>query len=212
MKSVILGVAAILLFGTIAQAHAQVRHYSRDEVPTLDELRQVLSRPLAPAPSRPVARSKAWLQDGQEEDQPEPRVASGLQVTSQQLERIPARAPVASSSAVMLGSPRSVSVEIVFKLNSDELDGRYASALSNIALVLIESAQSILIEGHTDASGSQELNASLSLRRANSVKAFLLGKGVPTSLIATRGVGASKLLDQGNPFASINRRVVFSAL
>lgn len=198
--------------GIALGAHGQVRHYSKDELPSIEELRMLLSKPTQPPlPSltRPRARSKAWIQDGQEEDAQEMRMPMP-QAPQQQSSQ--AREQTVAVVSATKPQAQGISVEIIFKLNSDELDGRYSASLANIAQVLTESAQAILIEGHTDASGSSELNTNLSLRRANSVKAFLVGKGVPFSLISTRGVGANKLLDQNNPYAGVNRRVVFSAL
>lgn len=210
---------AVSCMGIAFGAHGQMRHYSKDEVPSIEELRMMLSNP-APTPAqpavRPKVRSKAWIQDGHEDDAQEMRVQEIRAPLA--IQQVPQQPPSqAREQPPAVASPtkpqdQGISIEIMFKLNSDELDGRYGASLTNIAQVLTESARAILIEGHTDASGSSELNANLSLRRANSVKAFLIGKGVPSALISTRGVGASKLLDRDDPYAGINRRVVFLAL
>ena len=47
----------------------------------------------------------------------------------------------------------------------------------------------IMIEGHTDTVGGVEYNQKLSDRRAQSVKTFLVSKGVASSRLATRGQG-----------------------
>ncbi len=210
---------AVSCMGIAFGAHGQMRHYSKDEVPSIEELRMMLSdqaQPPMPPAVRPRVRSKAWVQDGHEDDAQEARMQEirAPQAMLQAPQQPPSQAREQPLAVAPSAKPRAqgISVEIVFKLNSDELDGRYGASLTNIAQVLTESARAILIEGHTDASGSSELNASLSLRRANAVKAFLVGKGVPSSLVSTRGVGASKLLDRDNPYAGINRRVVFLAL
>jgi OOP family OmpA-OmpF porin len=50
----------------------------------------------------------------------------------------------------------------------------------------------IIVVGHTDAVGSDDYNQKLSVRRANAVKAFLVGKGVPAGRVYTEGKGESK--------------------
>lgn len=49
--------------------------------------------------------------------------------------------------------------------------------------------ESIVIEGHTDSVGGTQFNQALSLRRAEAVKAYLVGKGVDPSRIQTVGFG-----------------------
>ncbi|HUO85729.1 MAG TPA: OmpA family protein [Thermoanaerobaculia bacterium] len=48
---------------------------------------------------------------------------------------------------------------------------------------------SILIEGHTDSTGSEEMNMKLSLARANAVRDYLVSSGVPAARIQTSGRG-----------------------
>jgi outer membrane protein OmpA-like peptidoglycan-associated protein len=50
----------------------------------------------------------------------------------------------------------------------------------------------LLVEGHTDAVGSEGSNLSLSQRRADSVAAFLSQNGISGSRLATRGYGESR--------------------
>ena len=50
----------------------------------------------------------------------------------------------------------------------------------------------VIATGHTDSIGTDAYNQKLSLRRANSVKAFLVSKGVPTDRIFTEGKGESQ--------------------
>jgi OOP family OmpA-OmpF porin len=47
----------------------------------------------------------------------------------------------------------------------------------------------VVIEGHTDRMGSQQYNQKLSERRAESVKAYLVSKGVDRNKIETLGMG-----------------------
>lgn len=65
--------------------------------------------------------------------------------------------------------------------------------------------------GHTDASGARAANVSLSLARAQSVKTYLIGKGLPADSLAISGQGpdqpvASNSTDEGR---ARNRRIEF---
>ena len=50
----------------------------------------------------------------------------------------------------------------------------------------------ILVEGHTDDVGSHALNDRLSLQRAESVKRYLINKGINPNRIRTKGYGKRK--------------------
>ena len=65
--------------------------------------------------------------------------------------------------------------------------------------------------GHTDALGQRQGNVTLSLARAQAVKRYLVGKGLPADGIATSGIGpdrpvASNDTDEGR---ARNRRIEF---
>lgn len=65
------------------------------------------------------------------------------------------------------------------------------------------------IAGHTDSVGSDEYNQQLSLRRAQSVRDFLLAQGAPPDQIRTRGYGESEPVDTNDTAEGreLNRRV-----
>ena len=52
--------------------------------------------------------------------------------------------------------------------------------------------ETIIDIGHTDRIGSATYNQKLSLRRADSVKAYLVSKGVPANRIFTDGKGKTQ--------------------
>lgn len=67
------------------------------------------------------------------------------------------------------------------------------SVLSEIAEILKEYPSSgFTIEGHTDSTGSDDLNRDLSEARANAVKDFLVKNGIDTGRLLTVGYGESK--------------------
>ena len=52
----------------------------------------------------------------------------------------------------------------------------------------------IVVTGHTDTVGSADSNDRLSMQRAERVKAFLMGIGIPPDRIQTAGRGERELL------------------
>ena len=67
------------------------------------------------------------------------------------------------------------------------------------------------IVGHTDQVGSDKYNDKISLQRAESVKKYLIAKGVDASRIITIGKGKRDLLFKGKDPTSrfYNRRIEF---
>jgi OOP family OmpA-OmpF porin len=72
----------------------------------------------------------------------------------------------------------------------------------------------IEISGHTDAVGSDEYNLGLSNRRANAVKNYLVGKGVPAERISAVYFGEARPVDSNETKEGRkkNRRVEFKIL
>jgi len=68
----------------------------------------------------------------------------------------------------------------------------------------------LVIEGHTDARGSEEYNRSLSERRANAVKRYLMENyNIDANKLFVTGLGESQPLSGMAPVSSMNRRVQF---
>ena len=78
-------------------------------------------------------------------------------------------------------------------------------------LGLDEAANEVLVvEGHADASGPAAYNLRLSERRANAIKQYLVGTfDIQRERLITIGEGEAKPHDQKDPYAAVNRRVVF---
>ncbi|HZU62597.1 MAG TPA: OmpA family protein [Novosphingobium sp.] len=51
---------------------------------------------------------------------------------------------------------------------------------------------SVQLTGHTDKTGAADYNMALSLRRAESVKVYLAGRGVPRDVMVVHGMGATQ--------------------
>ena len=71
----------------------------------------------------------------------------------------------------------------------------------------------LLIEGHTDSTGSAATNQVLSLKRANAVADYLASKGLMRSSMTTRGLGESNPIADNKTKAgrAQNRRVEITA-
>lgn len=84
---------------------------------------------------------------------------------------------------------------IFFKAASDQLTESSVAPLDEVVKVLSEhSSLKMEIEGHTDSTGKAEMNMKLSRQRAESVKNYLIGKGIDASRLTATGFGSSKPL------------------
>ena len=82
---------------------------------------------------------------------------------------------------------------ITFASNSADISSGFYSTLNSLVLVFKEfDKNGIDIVGHTDSTGSMELNQNLSNRRAQSVASYLTGNGVPAQRISAYGAGPNK--------------------
>ena len=79
---------------------------------------------------------------------------------------------------------------ILFKVDSYVLSEASKSNLGDLSRTLQKyDDTNILVEGHTDSTGTDEHNKTLSVQRANSVADFLKSYGVTGSRITTNGYG-----------------------
>ena len=100
--------------------------------------------------------------------------------------------------------------DVTFDLDSDVVRPGLYTELDRIAQIMIKYPQtSILVEGHTDSTGSETYNQQLSDRRANSVKNLLVQRGVQQFRINTLGYGESRPVATNVTAAGrqMNRRV-----
>ena len=101
---------------------------------------------------------------------------------------------------------------ITFGLNSTKLTPESATEVRSFAKALktlaeASGAKRYRIEGHTDASGNEAFNRTLSEQRAAAVKSALLAEGIDAGRIEVVGFGSDQPIegyDKANP---INRRV-----
>lgn len=80
---------------------------------------------------------------------------------------------------------------ILFDFNSSALQFDARQNLSDLAHALVDEADDyeLLVAGHTDASGSDAYNQTLSERRAEAAAGYIADQGFPISQVATLGRG-----------------------
>jgi len=82
---------------------------------------------------------------------------------------------------------------ILFDTGKDALKPESEPLLGEIVTLLKNNGGlSISVEGHTDNVGNAKANQTLSQKRAESVKKFLVGKGIDGKRLATKGWGDAK--------------------
>ncbi len=114
--------------------------------------------------------------------------------------------PIERGSSVVLNN-------LFFKLNSDNVFDYEKSRfeLDRLARLMQDNpGMKIEIGGHTDSSGTEALNTTLSEKRAQAVYGFLAGHGITKSRLIVKGYGYSKPLSSYQ--AEKNRRVEITVL
>ncbi len=82
--------------------------------------------------------------------------------------------------------------DVTFPVNGYAVDPQFQSTLVSVAGTLREYEKTYVdVLGHTDSTGSDAYNQTLSVNRAQSVAAVLSGNGVQQARIATKGYGES---------------------
>ncbi len=82
---------------------------------------------------------------------------------------------------------------VTFATDSSDLSPAFFDVLNSVGKVLGEYDKTVVeVAGHTDSTGSDAYNQSLSERRARSVATYLQGQGVITERLITVGMGESR--------------------
>jgi len=99
---------------------------------------------------------------------------------------------------------------ILFDFNSDEIRADAEHTLTELVEVLkAYGTRPVRVEGHTDATASDEYNRELSERRAGAVRDWLEADGVAADRLTTVGHGEAQPVGANNTVAGrqLNRRV-----
>ncbi len=156
-------------------------HYREGQRIDPQQVRQILS---ADAPVRGRTRSIRLL-DGEAATPAEPE-------------------PAAPASAL--------SAPVQFEFDSSVILPQAREQLDAIAegIKLLPPGRTVVIEGHTDAAGSEDYNQQLSRRRAAAVKQYLAQRhGITPQRLRDLGLGERQPIEGLDPLAPENRRVQF---
>ena len=100
--------------------------------------------------------------------------------------------------------------DVTFAVDSTTISPSFRAALDEVAASLQKYPDSLVdVMGHTDSTGADSYNVDLSRRRAESVKGYLVMRGVAGARVATIGYGeqyprADNATEEGR---ALNRRV-----
>lgn len=111
-------------------------------------------------------------------------VGANIQVNNQSEVVAPAR----TATPDVAGAPAALP-QVQFASGSAQVDSRYHNDLDQYAQQLKASGKSVQLVGFADESGSEPGNEALSKRRAESVKAYLILRGVQAQHIQADGQG-----------------------
>ncbi len=101
---------------------------------------------------------------------------------------------------------------VYFKTGTTELESdSFEGLMNNFIILNSNSSLNVALEGYTDSQGDNPSNKTLSIKRAEFVKTFLVNKGIDASRITTAGFAAEKpVMDNSTETGrKLNRRVEF---
>ncbi len=104
----------------------------------------------------------------------------------------------------------SIAKAVYFNTGSDVLKSSSKRKLNELVKILKDYPEmNMIIEGHTDSRGDDAKNMDLSQRRAESVKNYLIKKGISASRLTSAGYGETMPVADNKTAAGrkLNRRV-----
>ncbi len=136
---------------------------------------------------------------------------SELTVAAPDDETSPAEtAPVGPANALQAEINRIIAATpIIFASGETEISELHQRVLNNVAAVMIDYPDvPIAVVGYTDDIGSDDVNRQLSVDRAESVRSYLIAKGVPENLLTIDAQG-EQTSSGSEQLANLERRVEF---
>jgi outer membrane protein OmpA-like peptidoglycan-associated protein len=120
-------------------------------------------------------------------------------------------ARIASVKQEPRGMVITLSGSVLFASGKSELLPAAQARLSSVAETLTaqDPDSKLVVEGHTDSQGSADRNQTLSEKRAESVRTYLVSHGIASDRISAQGFGPSRAVaDNGSPEGRANNRRV----
>ncbi len=99
------------------------------------------------------------------------------------------------AAALAAEPPRPVTFILYFVEATDQFTPQSRALVDQVLLTIAtRPAPELTVAGHTDTVGTDQSNDALSLRRADRVRALLVGRGIPPASIVAVGRGKRELL------------------
>ena len=177
-------IACLLVAVLAASAMAQTTlHYREGQPVTPEEVQRILENP---AGSATRTRSIRLL----------PETPGGPEGSATVVEKVPS----------------ALSLPVQFEFDSATILPAARGQLDALAegIKRLPASRRVIIEGHTDATGTEAYNQQLSQRRAAAVKSYLVQThGIAAQRLREIGAGKRKPIAGSDPSAGENRRVEF---
>ena len=106
--------------------------------------------------------------------------------------------------------------KVFFEFNKAIIRKQSHALLNEVAAAIstLPEGKKVMVEGHTDAVGSDKANKKLSQARANAVRTYLISRGIDPEMLKAKGYGEEKPLasNKSESGRDKNRRVEFTIL
>lgn len=189
----------VLSIATLTPALAQ----TPSEKQLIDALGAASTRSAAPAAA---AAAKAPAADAAKASRLDALVKS-LQAKGSRAFSVKERTEIAN---IMVSQP-SIDMEVTFDFNSAVVGPAAVPTLDTLGRALTSpelKGGTYMVAGHTDAKGKAKVNLTLSQKRAEAVRDYLVSKfGIEKATLVPMGFGKERLKNPKSPFAAENRRV-----
>lgn len=143
---------------------------------------------------------------------PPPQAATATPPQTVKVVEVPVEKVVVKEVPKVVEVEKVVFPNIAFRFNSAELTDLGKGQVYLVAQRLKQQgALTVVIEGHTDSTGTEEYNQKLGQRRAETVIKELVAQGVDSNRVSAVSLGEDKpLINQDTQWArAVNRRVEF---
>jgi outer membrane protein OmpA-like peptidoglycan-associated protein len=205
---------ALLLLSASAVWADDVKLY--DRAPSVEELQRQLTGG-SPGDSKKKVRTRSIVFGDAPAPAAEQPAAAPMPTPAASSQAAPAHQQAAAASSgqtTMQVGERAIAFPINFRVNSAEIMPESVPFIESIAgLLQKDGGVRLLIEGHTDSSGSAARNMALSRERAFSVMNYLVDRyRVDPMRLVPVGKGFSEPLEGTEPTNPKNRRVQFRVL
>lgn len=188
--------------------HLQLEAREREATAAREQARQAQMQAQQAEIARKEAESRAALMESEKIEKE--RHGTAQAELGAELKRLESEVADLRAKETNRGWILTLKNELLFDIGGSTLKPGAQRALGNLAQFLTKYPdREMAIEGFTDSTGSKDLNQQLSEKRAWTVKAALVARGIQSTRIDARGYGPSfPVASNGTPTGrQLNRRV-----